>query len=526
MQSKAFFLNILLGLALAGCTHLPKELENAQKLLDSKPDSALDILQHPPRTYSDANRALYGILLFQALDKNNKTLQPDSSISFSIKYFEKANDKQHLAIAYYYKARLYKRAQQFDKATEFYLKALDLTQNQKNFYLLGKIYSDMGDICAIQKDYTKALRKYESSANLYKQVGDTFEASYKSIDIARIYRFMKDLKKARLFYKQSLSLNADSFLSGITYQEIGINYYFAKQYDSAHYFLNKSLLYPYKGTNYAIRCYNLADLYFDINQYDSALQYAIKALKYPCTFVIQRECYRILTNTEFKLSDLKQMAVYMSKYQDCSDSVRKIEALTKLSVLEDLHQTNGVVSKSRQSLIVLGIVVLIITMLSLSIVFILRKRSRKKEIELDKAKETINEKQILLRDNLIHKIAENRAEKASELKKGSVKEREVILLEIYNRCLQLENWNSFSKLMNQIFNNLILTLEKNYPEINQKEIVWVCLFLLHIPLAEMALILDCQMGSLYKLKQRVAQKMNLSSTKELELVLQRMSNEK
>lgn len=526
MQSKAFFLNILLGLALAGCTHLPKELENAQKLLDSKPDSALDILQHPPRTYSDANRALYGILLFQALDKNNKTLQPDSTISFSIRHYEKANDKQHLAIAYYYKARLYKRAQQFDKATELYLKALDLTENETNLYLLGKIYSDMADLCAIQKDFTRALRKYNESMSYYKNAGDTLTANSKIIDIARMYFLLKDNRKARWFYKQSLSQSSDSFLRGMTYQEIGINYYFAMQYDSAKYFLNKSLHYPYKGTSYAIRCYILADLCFDINQFDSAFYYASLALQYPSTFFNQRDCYRILANTKYMQGDFKSMGKFMTKYQDCTDSVRKIEAQTKTSVLEDLHQTNGEVSNSRQSLIILGIVICIITMLSLTIVFSLRKRSRKKEMELGRAKETINEKQILLRDNLIHKIAENRAEKASELKKGSVKEREVILLEIYNRCLQLENWNSFSKLMNQTFNDLILTLEINYPELNQKEIVWVCLFLLHIPLAEMALILDCQMGSLYKLKQRVAQKMNLSSTKELELVLQRMSNEK
>ena len=127
---------------------------------------------------------------------------------------------------------------------------------------------------------------------------------------------------------------------------------------------------------------------------------------------------------------------------------------------------------------------------------------------------------------LVTKIEENRVAKASALKKASIKEREAILLEIYNRCLCLENWNSFSKLMNETFNDLILNLEKDYPEINQKEIVWICLFLLRIPQLEMALIIDFQIGSLYKLKHRLAQKMNLSSTKELELTLQNMSTVK
>ena len=156
----------------------------------------------------------------------------------------------------------------------------------------------------------------------------------------------------------------------------------------------------------------------------------------------------------------------------------------------------------------------------------MRSRNQTKETELSKAKETISEKQIILRDNLIRKIEETKTEKASLMKGLSIKEKEAILLEIYNRCLQLENWNKFSKLMNQTFNNLIQNIEKGYPEINQKEIVWICLFLLNITLADVALILDCQIGSLYKLKQRLAQKMNLSSTKELELALHNMSTEK
>ena len=106
---------------------MPNEMKTAQKIMDTNPDSALHILQrmHPNQSFLDADRALYGILLFQALDKSNKTLQPDSAINFSVSYYQNTNDKQHLAIAYYYKARLYKRAQQFDQATILYLKTLD-----------------------------------------------------------------------------------------------------------------------------------------------------------------------------------------------------------------------------------------------------------------------------------------------------------------------------------------------------------------------------------------------------------------
>ena len=59
---------------------MPNEIKTAERIMESDPDSALHILQHmhtDKLMYSAADRALYGILLFQALEKNGKTLQPE-----------------------------------------------------------------------------------------------------------------------------------------------------------------------------------------------------------------------------------------------------------------------------------------------------------------------------------------------------------------------------------------------------------------------------------------------------------------
>lgn len=528
MHSKYCLICFFLSLTLVGCSFMPNEIKTAQKIMETNPDSALHILQHmqPNQTLTDADRALYGILLFQALEKNNKPLKPDSVINFSINYYKNKNDNTHLATCYFYKGRIYKIAQRFDDATILYLKALDISQNNKDYVLLGKIYSDMGDICLIQKDYNESLKKHQKSIECFQQAGDTIEACYKIIDVGRVYRFLKDYKKAQQQYKLALLQSPDSILHGTAYQEIGINYYWAKQYDSAQFFLRKSLKFPYKGTNYAIRCYILADLYFDRNQYDSAFHYANVALKYPSTFFNQRDCYRILANTEYSRGNIKQMAFYMSKYQDCSDSVRKIEIQTKTSILEDLHQTNGAVSKTKQFLFVLGCVIALILILSFFIVFRLRVRNKGKEKQLELAEEEISKKQTLLRDGLIRKIEENKASQASNYKKAAISQRESMDKEIYNTCLHLNDWDSFKILMNQTFNNIITILETTYPDVNHKEMIWCCLFLLDIPTPDISLVLDSQPSSLYKLKQRLAQKMNLKSTKELDQLLYNLSEGK
>lgn len=512
---------------------MPNEIKTAERIMESDPDSALHILQHmhtEKLMMTSSDRALYGLLLFQALDKSGKPLEPDSVLNFSVNYYQDKNDKSHLAIGYFYKGHQYKKAQRFDDATLLYLKALDLIQNNKDYVLLAKIYSDMGDICSFQKDYSESLRKYEKSKGYYNLAGQTIDASYKVIDIGRIYFFLKDYSKARQCYNQALSQTKDSFLQGAAYQEIGINCYKAKQYDSAQFFLHKSLKFPYRGTSYAIRCYNLADLYFDIAKYDSAIYYASLALKYPNTYFNQRDCYRILANSEYSRKDIKQMAFYISKYQDCTDSVRKIEIQTKTTVLEDLHQTNGAFSKSRNFLIILGCLIPLIILFSFLMVYRLRKRNKGKEkqlketeVQLEQVEVRLSEKQNLFIDSLIHQVQETRASQAAAYKKATIQERELMDKEIYNNCLHINDWEAFKSLMNKTFNNLLTTLESNYSDLTRKDLIWCCLFLLNIPNQDMALILDSQPGSLYKLKSRLTQKMNLKSTKDLDQLLKKKS---
>jgi len=515
---------------------MPNEIKTAERIMESDPDSALHILQHmhtDKLMMSSSDRALYGLLLFQALDKNNKPLQPDSVINYSVNYYKSVNDKPHLAIGYFFKAQLYKKAQHFEDATLLYLKALDLIQNNKENVLLGEIYSDMGDICIIQKGYNEALIKYQQSIKCFNNAGKKIEASYRVISVGKVYHFLKQYKKAQTYYKLALSQTTDSLLHGTAYQEIGVNYYWAKQYDSAQFFLQKSLKYPYKGTNYAIRCYNLADLYFDINQFDSASQYANLALKYPSTFFNQRDSYRILANVEYSLKDIKQMAFYMTKYQECSDSVRKIETQTKTTILEDLHQTNGAISKSRHSLIVLGCTIPLIILISLFIVYRLRKRSKGKEKQLEETEVhlgevvvQLTEKKNLFVDSLIHQLQETRSSQSALYKKATILQREQMDRELYYTCLHLNDWEAFKRLMNKTFNNIITTLESIYPDITRKDLIWCCLYLLDVPTPNIVLVLEIQPVSLYKLKQRLTQKLNLNSVKELELFLKTKSERK
>ncbi len=73
--------------------------------------------------------------------------------------------------------------------------------------------------------------------------------------------------------------------------------------------------------------------------------------------------------------------------------------------------------------------------------------------------------------------------------------------------------------MNHAFNNIVDKLQTDHPTLSRKEISWCCLHLLDISNTDRVLLLETTTEGLYKLKQRIAQKLNLANTKELDAYL-------
>jgi hypothetical protein len=113
----------LLCLSFAACSLLPNELKHAESLIESAPDSALHILQHlsPDKYTTDESRALYGLLMIEALDKKSLPLEPDSILDFSINYYKQSKNNNRLAACYFYKGRACKYGFKYENAISYYL---------------------------------------------------------------------------------------------------------------------------------------------------------------------------------------------------------------------------------------------------------------------------------------------------------------------------------------------------------------------------------------------------------------------
>ena len=200
---------LLLTFGLSACSVLPSELTTAEKLIETAPDSALHILQHIPasKLRSDKNRALYGLLMFETLGKKKLPMKPDSLLDFSIDYYSNHPDGNRLATCYLYKGRTFKYSAQYEKAMQYYLKALDEIKTENDNILLGRINFDMGDIHNMQCDYIVARRKYKLAYDHFKKANNQTLSYYSLLNIDRTYHDAKDFKTAEIYYR-SISVEA------------------------------------------------------------------------------------------------------------------------------------------------------------------------------------------------------------------------------------------------------------------------------------------------------------------------------
>ncbi len=505
-----------LNACFVACSLMPDELKTAEELIETAPDSALHILQQlsPDKYASGENRALYGLLMIEALDKKYLPLKPDSLLDYSIDYYQQNPDNDRLATCYLYKGRSLKYALQYENAMQFYIKATDEAKNSKNMALNGRIFYDIGDIYSIQGDFKLAREKYDRAYSYFTKSKMKDMAFYALFCKGRTYHEAKEYTTAQNYYRKILRYANDSIQQGVLFQEMGLNFFDQKMNDSAMFYYRKALNYPYIKNNKAIRYKLMADLHFSLQHVDSAYYYALNSFKYQPTIRTQRECYRILTNSEYLRGNMQSMSAYMNKYVQLGDSLRKVDSQIKGSYMESMHNKTLEIVETRSRLWYMIILFLAGIAITGYIIQKIKHKNKKvieqKEENLLQQKADIHKEALQKQRNaLLHKIEDRKAAQSARWKKAGPDERKAMDIEIYEELLYFDRTALFNKEMDTILNNLVTKLQAKYPGLNVKEIQWCCLHLLDISVNDIMLLLDYNVEGLKKMRQRLAKKVGI-----------------
>lgn len=204
---------IILGLSailfFTGCynrEHISR-LDEAEALLQNKPDSALTILKQLRQEGSQAEQARYALLYSEALDKNHIKVTDDSLIRQAWSHYKHySKDLLHQCKTLYYWGRIKLRAGDKPGALRLFLKIEEKLKDTNEPYYTGLLYGQIGEVYYEQMNYSRAYHYFREARNNFRQSDNVREETESTLDMAAAAFHSKDIEKAMRLYAAALDL--------------------------------------------------------------------------------------------------------------------------------------------------------------------------------------------------------------------------------------------------------------------------------------------------------------------------------
>ena len=198
---------IILGLSailfFTGCynrEHISR-LDEAEALLQNKPDSALTILKQLRQEGSQAEQARYALLYSEALDKNHIKVTDDSLIRQAWSHYRHySKDLRHQCKTLYYWGRIKLRAGDKPGALRLFLKIEEKLKDTNEPYYTGLLYGQIGEVYYEQMNYSRAYHYFREARNNFRQSDNVREETESTLDMAAAAFHSKDIEKAMRLY--------------------------------------------------------------------------------------------------------------------------------------------------------------------------------------------------------------------------------------------------------------------------------------------------------------------------------------
>jgi tetratricopeptide (TPR) repeat protein len=183
MKRYIYLILFLFIVGLTACqkqSHILPLLQEAETLMDSRPDSSLCLLEsvQSPENLSAAEYATWCLLVTQARDKNYVEHTSDSLIGVAVRYFEKQKDPLRYAKALYYEGRIYQDLGDIEKAMFLFVKSLDIGKQTSDYLQLFLTSSRLGTLYARLNVQDKAMNAYHDALQYAFASCDSSSISY------------------------------------------------------------------------------------------------------------------------------------------------------------------------------------------------------------------------------------------------------------------------------------------------------------------------------------------------------------
>ena len=520
----------------------PLAMQKAESLMNTRPDSALYLLQNIADSVSilpEEAQMYYHLLTIQAKDKQYITHTNDSLINRIVEFYEDCDDNNRLMLAYYYQGRVYRDMSDAPRA----LKAFQQAEKFKsiNSELLTKVYSQMGYLFSYQGLYDEAIRANKACINVYRNLKQESKEYFALRDIARVYEAKEMEDSALHYYKECYNIvseNKDSVKLQNILSDLGRLYYNIGKTEEA-----KDILLNLKhNSTLSDKSYidlTLGYIYKEQNLWDSAYFHFQQVLLSDNKHK-QYYSHKSLFSIEYIRGNHSLASEYAKEALTVKEEIDKViqtEDITKINSLYNYQHTEEEnlqlkLTEEHNNNIILALLSTVSILVVLFLLLLVRHQSMKGQYQTNKLKlEWLQaEKQM---PTAIYENQQKIEELESSLKKEVVPERQMAYLQLQhlklrNQEIQLsieqqklaiqtlksteiyklfrrasvgedtktndKHWQELQVELKKVYPNFVLRLKELYPKVSNVEIRICLLSKLKMPQAHIANVLGYTRG--------------------------------
>lgn len=378
-----------------------------EQLMPHDPDSVLSSLQTiDPEQLSRGEQAWYYLLKTEAEDKLYREHTTDSLIAFARDYYASTGDIPRLAKAFYLSGRIHTDWKEWERATEEFLKAKELTEESEDWGLKGRIEEYLGYVNRHNDLQEKALSYYKKAYSYYLQDGDKTNIAYALRGIGIVYWSLGEKDSTFTTLKKALTIAEgmnDGDLKADLYRRIGFLYTREKRYEEAYEYISKAIANS-KG-NGSIYYSSLCEIFLCANKIDSLYIYAQKILSSNPDLSNQCLANYYLSEWANLVGKSDKAFDYRKQYELLSDSLKLQKATESIGEKQYKYDKNRLDKEHAESDAVNMFIIIAISLISsLAIAYLIKrvvgeqKKNLKSENRAKKLLDIIhgNEEQIAL----------------------------------------------------------------------------------------------------------------------------------
>lgn len=385
---------VLVSISLVCCTErtLPV-LAEADAVMESCPDSALAILEGVDTAALDreADKALYALLMTQAMVKTNRPIESDSLICVAHDYFSEHGREFDRMRAYFYHGYILVMGNNnsYAQAIECAIPAYDISLSLDDDYWRAKCAELLADIYSHSYHYEEALEYRREAADYYNRVGKIANHRYSLADMASELGALDQKTRAITLLDSVRVLAATSPVDSnlIAYSESPLldlcidNGDVEKAIHIAHDLYNHRLRYGLSSSDYS----RLAYVFYvegRMSESDSCLNNAHeKFQKSPGTMTVFYASLASMLSKEKKYKEEKEYTDSILKYQN--EAICEMFGQSILAAQQKINDQKLMDERRHSDNLLRNLVFCLIFFPCVIVLIIRNNRIKKRNIELE-----------------------------------------------------------------------------------------------------------------------------------------------